>query len=173
MALGVAGLWVIFGEAWSIPVPNNNGDWMALSAGLMWAGFSLMLLTDENERPLDYASGFVSWACIWALIFAVVATRGGYEPGPQWQALESEFVWLVPFTLIVIVPAAIATIYGPTKLNPGIVGLLFMTEISVAAITAAIWADEPFGIPQLTGVILVTLAGALEPMVSLVRKRAY
>ncbi len=170
MALGVAGLWVIFGESGDIPLPQNIGDWMALSAGLMWAGLSLLLLTDEDENPLDYSAGFVSWACIWALIFAMAATRSGYEPVPQWQALPSELVWLIPFSVIVIVPAAIATIYGPTKLNPGIVGLLFMTEISVAAITAAIWAGEPFGKPQLVGVILVTLAGALEPIVGLMRK---
>ena len=171
MALGIAGLWVIFGESNSIPIPKNAGDWMALSAGAMWAGLSLVLLTGEDEKAMDYTAGFVSWACICAFVFALFATKSGYEPAPVWSALESELIWLIPFTIIVIVPAAIATMYGPTKLNPGIVGLLFMTEISVAAVTAAIWANEPFGKPQLVGVILVTLAGALEPLAGVARKR--
>jgi len=167
MLLGIGGLWVIFGQESKIPIPQNIGDWMALTAGLMWAGLSLMLLTDDDEKPLDYAAGFITWACICAWVFALLATKSGYESAPVWSVLESHLVWLIPFTIIVIVPAAIATIYGPTKLNPGIVGLLFMTEISVATITAAIWAGEPFGRPQLIGVLLVTLAGVLEPVSSL------
>ena len=46
--------------------------------------------------------------------------------------------------------------------KPGAVGLLFMTEISVGTVTAAIWADEPFGLREITGVVLVTLAGFTE-----------
>jgi len=42
------------------------------------------------------------------------------------------------------------------------VGLLFMTEISVGALTAAIWAGEPFGIREIVGVVLITAAGATE-----------
>jgi len=172
MLLGIGGLWVIFGQDSGIPIPQNIGDWMALSAGLLWAGLALMLLTDDDERPLDYAAGFVTWASICAWVFALLATNTGYEPAPHWYILKSHLVWLIPFTIIIIVPAAIATIYSPTKLNPGIVGLLFMTEISVAAITAAIWAGEPFGRPQLIGIVLVTLAGALEPVSSLFKSSA-
>ena len=69
---------------------------------------------------------------------------------------------MIPFAMVVIVPAAIATVYAPTKLNPGIVGILFMAEISVGTITAAIWADEPFGTRQLLGIGLITVAGILE-----------
>ena len=47
-------------------------------------------------------------------------------------------------------------------MNPGVVGILFMTEISVASITAAIWAGEPFGLRELSGVILISLAGLSE-----------
>jgi hypothetical protein len=37
-----------------------------------------------------------------------------------------------------------------------------MTEISVGVVTAAIWANEPFGMRELVGVILITLAGLSE-----------
>ena len=47
-----------------------------------------------------------------------------------------------------------ATMWGAPKLNPGVVGLLFMTEISVGAITAAIWSGEPFGYRELSGSFL-------------------
>ncbi len=170
MLLGLGGLWVILGNDAGFPVPKNIGDWMALVAGLMWAGLALMLLTDDEEKPVAYSAGFVIWACICAFVFAVFASTRGYEPEPVWSALGPELIWLIPFTVLVIVPAAIATIYGPTKLNPGIVGLLFMTEISAAAITAAIWANEEFGTAQIIGVLLVTLAGVLETVWGLFSK---
>lgn len=162
MIIAFAGLWIILGKGNNIPVPQNVGDWMALSSGLIWAALALMLLTDKKENPLNYAAGFVGWGFITCLVSAIVATSLGYSAPPHWPALGHELIWLLPFALIVIVPAAVATIYGPTKLNPGIVGLLFMTEISVGTITAALWAGEPFGTRQIIGIILITIAGILE-----------
>ncbi len=37
-----------------------------------------------------------------------------------------------------------------------------MTEISVGTVTATIWAGEPFGMRELIGVTLITLAGLSE-----------
>ncbi len=171
MVIALLGLWVILGQGTEVPIPNNVGDWMALVAGLLWAGLSLMLLTDDPEQPINYAVGFIGWGCIISLICAWLATHYGFEQAPQWSGLKGELMWLLPFAVLIIIPAAVATIYGPTKLNPGIVGLLFMTEISVGTVTAAIWAGEPFGTPQLIGVLLITLAGVLETAWVYLRRR--
>jgi drug/metabolite transporter (DMT)-like permease len=162
MLIAFAGLWTILGKGSAIPLPQNAGDWMSLSSGLIWAGLALMILTDKNAKPLDYAAGFVGWGFITCFVSAMIATHFGYSQAPDWSALEGELIWLVPFAVIIIVPAAVATIYTPTKLNPGIVGLLFMTEISVGTITAAMWAGEPFGTRQVIGIVLITIAGILE-----------
>jgi drug/metabolite transporter (DMT)-like permease len=55
-----------------------------------------------------------------------------------------------------VIPGAYAAFWGAPHLNPGVVGLLMMTEISVGVVTAAIWVGEPFGMRELTGVILIT-----------------
>ncbi|MGI9316826.1 MAG: DMT family transporter [bacterium] len=162
MVIALIGLWVILGQGSGIPLPKNIGDWMALTAGFLWAALSLMLLTDTHESPVNYAAGFITWGCIISLVCAWLSTHYGYEQDPLWSNLSAELKWLVPFALIIIVPAAVATIYGPTKLNPGVIGLLFMTEISVGTITAALWANESFGFLQALGVILITIAGILE-----------
>jgi drug/metabolite transporter (DMT)-like permease len=52
--------------------------------------------------------------------------------------------------------------WATPKLNPAVVGLLIMTEISVGAVTAALWAGEPFGVREASGVVLITAAGVLE-----------
>jgi hypothetical protein len=37
-----------------------------------------------------------------------------------------------------------------------------MTEISVGTVTAALWAGEPFGLREITGVLLISIAGLAE-----------
>ena len=39
-----------------------------------------------------------------------------------------------------------------------------MTEISVATVTAAIWAGEPFGLREIVGVVLISSAGLAESL---------
>jgi drug/metabolite transporter (DMT)-like permease len=162
MVVGFAGLWVILGEGASLPFPDNAGDWMALFAGFVWAAFALLILMDGKEEAAVYATGFVFWALVITVVSALLVSAHGDLPQADWPALVDVFPWMIPFAMVVIVPAAIATVYAPTKLNPGIVGILFMAEISVGTITAAIWADEPFGTRQLLGIGLITVAGILE-----------
>ena len=82
------------------------------------------------------------------------------EHQPEIGGRYSKYV----LAILVIVPAADATVYAPSHLNPGSVGLLFITEISVGAGTAALFANEPFGLKEITGIILTTLAGIAEPI---------
>jgi hypothetical protein len=66
-----------------------------------------------------------------------------------------------------VLPAGFATVYAPTRLNPGVCGLLFMTEVAMAAVSAAIFADEPMGQREVIGLVLVLSAGLLEPAVAI------
>ena len=143
---------------------------MALFAGIFWAIGSLLLLTDDNDT-VSYSIGFIFWATLLSLIFAFFATRSGQLSYPSYEQLSEILIWLLPVAILVLVPAAFATIYAPTNLNPGTTGLLFMTEISVATGTAAWLAGEPFGINQLLGVIFITLAGLSEPVYDLLKNK--
>jgi len=171
ICLGVGGMLVMFGVDVGLPVPRNVGDWMALIAGVVWAFASLMLLTDKQANTLNYCCIFYFWSAACAAVLAGIAMAQGISTIPDWLQLPPVLPWLVPVALLVILPAGFAAIYGPTILNPGVVGLLFMTEISVAAITAALFAGEPFGAREVLGVLLVTCAGALEPLLDLYRSR--
>ena len=170
MGCGLLGIIILFGKESGLPVPTNSGDYMALFAGIFWAIGSLLLLTDENDT-LSYSIGFIFWATLLSLVFAYIASRSGHLDYPSLDQIDDILIWLLPVAVIVLVPAAIATIYAPTNLNPGTTGLLFMTEISVATGTAAWLAGEPFGINQLLGVIFITLAGLSEPVYDLLKKK--
>ena len=161
MVFGLGGLIVICGVENGIPIPSNAGDWMGLCAGLIWAGVSLSMLTDKQDA-INYTITFLFWGAVCAVMVALIATQSGVLAFAQWERLGSIMIWLIPMAILIIIPAAFATIYAPSQLNPGIVGLLFMTEISIGAATAALFAGEPFGVKEITGVILITLAGLLN-----------
>jgi drug/metabolite transporter (DMT)-like permease len=73
--------------------------------------------------------------------------------------------------LLLVVPGAYAAVWGPKFLNPGLVGILFMTEISVGSVTAALWAGEPFGTREIIGIVLIAGAGLLESVYDLYHAR--
>ena len=80
---------------------------------------------------------------------------------PDWSTIVDVLPWGIPIAVIVI-PGAYAAFWGAPHLNPGVVGLLFMTELSVGGFTAAIWANEPVGLRELAGMALITVAGLTE-----------
>ena len=164
MAAGVAGMLVIFDIDTGVPLPRNAGDWMALTAGILWAFASLMLLVDKQTLSRDYCFMLFFWGTILSIVFAAFAASQGVLGEPHWGALGDVAAWLLPFAIVVLIPAGLATVFGPSHLNPGIVGLLFMTEISVAVVTAALLAGEPFGWREIIGIALITLAGLAEPL---------
>ncbi len=171
MAFGLAGMLVIFGVDAGIPLPRNLGDWMALGAGMVWAVAALMLLTDKHGDTINYSVMFFFWGTVIAGLFALIATSQDQLAAANWSGIFSVIYWLIALSVIVLIPAAAATVFGPSHLNPGIIGLLFMAEISVGVVSAAIWAGEPFGAREIVGVILIALAGLAEPVSGLLSQR--
>lgn len=170
MFFGFLGIFFIFGAFEGLPLPRNGGDWMALASGFLWAAGSLLLLLDRDGTPIDCGIAFVFWGAFCATLMAVIATLSGALPPPRLPDLTLLF-WLFPVAALVVIPASFATVYGPMVLNPGVVGLLFMTEISVGTATAALLTDEAFAAPQLLGIFCVSIAGLLEILWPTLRKR--
>lgn len=72
--------------------------------------------------------------------------------------------WMILVVAIMVIPYAFSIIWAATVISPGLVSILYMTEISADTITAAIWAGEVVGLREIAGVVLVSLAGLLEPV---------
>ncbi len=160
IVLGVAGMLVMFGVDLGVPLPRNIGDWMALIGGLGWAVAAVLLRKDDGSRSMEICAVYFFYGVLAAIILALSPMAGDIEL-PDWATIIDILPWSIPIALLVI-PGAYAAFWGAPHLNPGVVGLLMMTEISVGVVTAAIWANEPFGARELTGVILITLAGLSE-----------
>ncbi len=169
IGFGFLGMGIILGTEAGLPLPKNAGDWMALGSGITFAFAAIMMLVDEKVSVWTHGANFFAVSALISGIagFLMIGSIGA----PDWGALGSVLVWLIPVALLVTVPGGFATLYGPTKLNPGVVSLLFMLEIGVAAITATILTDEPFGARHALGVLLITCAGLFEPARDFLRVR--
>ncbi|MEO1192480.1 MAG: DMT family transporter [Pseudomonadota bacterium] len=163
LALGGAAI-VLGGSSWP-PLPSNPGDWLALASGLLYVIGSLMMLTWRSVPASDYTLSFLVWAGVAMLLLAPLLEGSQLNL----EAVVAEFPWLLAFVLLVLLPGCYAAVFGASVLNPGVVGILYMTEIGVSLLLAALITDEVFGWREGIGIGLIALAGALEGLIGLWR----
>ncbi len=167
MVLALSGAAIILGgEGWP-PLPGNVGDWLALASGLLFVIGSLMMLSWPKVAPVDYALSFFFWSGTAMLIAALVL-----EPAAPAQAQVADVIpWIAVFVFLGLMPGAAAAIYGATVLNPGLVSIIYMSEIGVSILLAALLTDEPFGLREVAGILLIAVAAVIEGLLDLWRAR--
>jgi drug/metabolite transporter (DMT)-like permease len=163
--LGTVGLLIVLNLDQGLPIPRNSGDWMALVSGLIWALFAnVMRRSESSYDTVDVLFSWFFWATIIAVTLGLLQILDRPDP-PSAEQIITVLPWLIPVVLFLIIPGFYAITWGVPLLNPGTVGVLFMTEISVGAISAALLTNEPFGVREILGVILITAAGLTEVVV--------
>ena len=161
IALGIIGLLVILNADQGMPIPRNAGDWMGLISGLFWALAANVMRRVSAQQTFDILFLWFFWTTIFGLFLALLPILG-QPPVPEVSQVVGVLPWFVPVVLLMIIPGFYAIAWGVPLLNPGTVGVLFMTEISVGAISAALLTNEVFGIREVLGVGLITAAGLTE-----------
>ncbi|MGE0240456.1 MAG: DMT family transporter [Parvibaculaceae bacterium] len=170
MAVALLGMLVIFHADSGIPLPERPGDWIALGAGFLWSVASILLRADKGSAAIDLVIQNFLWSAV--LATALLLLFGpALATSPALDVYLAQLPWLVPALLIVVMTGVYASMWGTPKLNPGLVGLLFMTEISVGAITAALWSGDPFGWREVIGIVLISGAGIMESLWEIWRRR--
>jgi drug/metabolite transporter (DMT)-like permease len=159
--LGLAGMVVIFGGGARFPFPAAAAEWMGLTGGVLWA-FAMVYVNRSASRPL-FDRIFVQFVFLGPVFFLVTLIPGGrqsvsLEPG---TLLDCAY-WLLAFALIWMLPLIWLTIFGASRLDPGRVAICLMLEIVVGLTTASLLTDEPFGLREFVGAILIMGAGAVE-----------
>ena len=169
MMLAIIGMLTIFGLGARFPIPQNAGDWLGLGSGFVWAIAMVRIRMVESHSGIELTMGFFQWSLIFSAGAAFVLAPSFI---PSIEQVLPALPLLLIFMALLVLPGTYASLWGPKFLSPGVVGLLFMTEIVVGAISVALLAGEPFGIREGTGVILIAGASMLEPLLSLRRARA-
>ena len=164
MILAIIGMLTIFGLGSKFPLPQNLGDWLGLCSGFMWAIAMVLINKNKNHSTIELTVGFFQWSLILSLFAAVLLSPDSL---PSFDKIVPVIPLMLTFMVLLILPGTYASLWGPKYLNPGVVGLLFMTEIVVGAMSVAILAGEPFGIREITGVLFIAGASMLEPLLQL------
>ena len=167
IAIAIIGMLTIFGLGVQFPMPQNVGDWMGIGSGVLWAIAMVRLRIDQDISAIDMTLGFFFWSLIFSVL-AVAILAPSFVPSVV-QTLPAIPLLLI-FMALLIFPGTYASLWGPKFLSPGVVGLLFMTEIVVGSISVALLAGEPFGIREVVGIILIAGSSLIEPIASLVKR---
>jgi len=167
--LGISGMLVMLGIDTGIPLPRNIGDWMGLLGGLGWAVAAVLLRQDDGSHAMEFTLSYFFWGSVAAVIIAISPLAGDIEL-PTMSSVWGVLPWFSVVAMVLVIPAAWAVIWGAPHLNPGVVALLFMIEVGVGTVTAAIWAGEPFGWREFIGVVLIVLAGLTELFADISRR---
>ena len=164
MLMAILGMLTIFGLGARFPIPQNIGDWLGIGSGFLWAVAMVRIRMSESHSAVELTAGFFQWSLIFSAGAAFLLAPSQI---PKIEQVLPALPLLLIFMALLVLPGTYASLWGPKYLSPGVVGLLFMTEIIVGAISVALLAGEPFGIRELMGVLLIAGASMLEPLLAL------
>jgi drug/metabolite transporter (DMT)-like permease len=162
IGLGLIGLLVILisEDSW-LPIPQNFGDWVALASGIGWAGAAVLLRKEGQLSPIDTILTSNLCGAIVVLPLAILFFPVSFElmANLEWAKLGPALAFM---SLVLAVPSFFVIIWAAQRISPGRIGILMMSEVLVAVITAGWLLDEPFGPKEWIGGGLIVVAGMIE-----------
>ena len=155
VVLGLAGAAVLLGFAHGLPLPRSLGDWLGLAAGVLFALSITLVRKGEAISGLEQTMVSFAAAALLSLLLLATTPASALVGAAvlAWAALAA-LAWLLPLTWLLL--------WGARFLEPGRVSLLLLLEVAAAALSAALFAGEPFGLREASGCLLILAAGALE-----------
>jgi drug/metabolite transporter (DMT)-like permease len=161
IVLGLAGMLVIFGGEAGVPFPRASAEWMGLAAGVTW-GLAMVFVKRTASRPI-FDRVFVHFIFLGPVFLLATLVPGRGVPfGLEAGALADAAPWMAAFAALWMLPVVWLTIFGASHLGPGRVAIFLMFEIVVGLTTASLLTDEPFGLRELIGAVLITGACGVE-----------
>ena len=127
---------------------------MALASGFAWAVTANVMRRGPNPDPIDIVFFWLFWGALLAVLLAILPIFGTQKM-PVLEEINSDALWLFPVLLLLVIPGFYITTWGVPFLNPGTVGILFMGEIAVGVLSAALLTNEPLGLKKMIGVTLI------------------
>jgi drug/metabolite transporter (DMT)-like permease len=158
VVLGLAGAAVVLGFDAGWPVPRGPADWLGLVSGLFFALSATLARRAEAVSGLDKT--LVSY--LTAAAVALVLVLADPRPAPSGAIVIAAMPLAIATSVLFILPATWLVFWGAARLDPGRVAILLLLELIAAALAAAILTQEPFGLREAAGCVLILLAGLAE-----------
>ena len=160
IGLGLLGLYFIVGGNANNSQAVNIGDWFAIASGLCW-GIAGVLI---KKNPRIGVTVMVGWQHLFAFLVALTACLAfsGFEQLPEIDMWLEAMPVMIGYSWFGLVPSLFAIFWASARLFPGRVGILMMTEVLVAVISASLFLEESVTAIEWFGVVLIVAAGVFE-----------
>ena len=159
IVIGLCGAAIVLGVEDGLPVPHSLADWMGVAAGVLFALAAALIHRAGQVGDLERTLFTFAMATLFASLL-VLATPATVVP--RWADIPDLLPLLFAATALWYVPNTWLIIWGAARLDPGRVSILLLLEVGVAALSAGLLTDEPFGWREAIGGLLIVGAGALE-----------
>ena len=161
LVFGLAGMLVILEVDHASPLPRDVGEWLGLVSGVAWG----LAMVYARRTPTHPVMDKVALQFIFALLLfcALTIIPGGREWSvANFDITVTSLAWLLGFAFVWNLPVVWLTLYGGGRIEPGRIAILLMMEVAIGIVTASIFTDEPFGLRELLGAVLIISAGVTE-----------
>ncbi len=164
VAGGLAGLFIILGgDADTLPLPSNAGDWLALASGICWSVGCFYAFTSSIRRgTVELAVSMCGGSIVVAAAFVLAFGAGVAGTPPTAGDIATVLPVAAAIVAVHFIPLTVLTMWGTPRLPPARVGILLMLEVVIAVSLAALLTDDPFGLREILGAALVLSAGVVE-----------
>ena len=136
---GLLGLWLMLSGASGASEPLNIGDLFALLAGMLW-GLGAAGMKRWPEAPVATTS---MMQFLLAVIFCGAAAQWFSEdPMPTFEMLRETLVLTFAGSALVLLPSIFVIFWASRIVYPGRGGILMMSEVMVAILSASILLPE-------------------------------
>jgi drug/metabolite transporter (DMT)-like permease len=164
LALGLTGMVILNYDGQGLPLPRNLAEWGGLAAGFCWAiALVTMRMTPHigmtEKAFLQYVTAMI--------VGGLILVLGIFPAQADWSAVNwpAAILWVAIVAGIWVVPGLLLSFWGAARLSPTRASMLFMAEVVVGVVSAAIWTDYPFGWREAVGGVIIVSASVLEIVV--------
>ncbi|WP_119300819.1 DMT family transporter [Dongia deserti] len=161
LAVGLTGMFVLNYDGQGLPLPRTIAEWGGLAAGFFWAvGLVTMRMTPHvgmaEKAFLQYVAAMITGGAVLAL--------GVFPAQTDWSAVNwpVAIFWIAIIAGIWVLPGLLLSFWAAARMSPTRASMLFMAEVVVGVVTAAIWTDYPFGWREAIGGSIIVSASVLE-----------
>jgi drug/metabolite transporter (DMT)-like permease len=152
--LSLIGAFTMFWQEGALPLPNNNAEWLALSAGM---GFALTNVITRYASNLTLtAKSMAVWIGVLLMSLVFIVLQDAPFPNPMDMNVTQ---WLLMvFIALLLMGATLFVQYGITHIPVTKASVLFMFELVVAAVASYFLTDETMSAREWLGGALIVVA---------------
>lgn len=161
IVLALSGVWIVFSQGLSFPVPQNVGDWLAIIGGISFAGGAVRTDIIQPKNIFSLSISFYFFGSLVALIIAffIGSLLGPMPSNDVWITM---LPWLLLISIFFFIPTNAILLWTPSVLGGGLYSIIILFEIVVGVVSAAVLTGESFGWREGIGSILIIIAGLVE-----------